>query len=177
MRNYLIRRILLIIPTLLLVSLIVFLTIRLIPGKVVDLLVAQHPQGGGPGSQVDTKAIEHMLGLDLPVQVQYWNWLSGMFHGNFGQSLWSNRKLSDEIGARIPVTFELGPHGFHHCADYRHPHWRLLGYPTRQHWGFFRTQFFYPRAFCSRLLASDGGNRIPINLVGMVAANDVHQIR
>jgi peptide/nickel transport system permease protein len=107
MRNYIIRRVLLIIPTLFLVSLIVFMTIRLIPGSVVDLLVMQHPTGGS-GQAVDVSGIRHALGLDEPMQVQYGRWMNDLFHGRFGNSLWTNRKLSDEITARLPITFELG---------------------------------------------------------------------
>lgn len=107
MRNYIIRRVLLIIPTLFLVSLIVFTTIRLIPGDVVDLLAMQRPTGGS-GEKVDVGAIRHMLGLDEAMYVQYGRWIGGMFHGDFGNSLWTDRKLSDEIATRLPVTFELG---------------------------------------------------------------------
>lgn len=107
MRNYIIRRILLIIPTLFLVSLIVFLSIRLIPGNVVDLLVMQHPTGGS-GEPVDVGAIRHALGLDEAMYTQYGKWIGAMFHGDFGKSLWTDRKLSDELTTRLPITFELG---------------------------------------------------------------------
>lgn len=108
MRDYLIRRLLLIIPTLFLVSVVVFFTVRLIPGKVIDLMVAQRPMGGTTGSQVDAEAIKHMLGLDEPIPVQYGKWMGDIFRGNFGKSLWSSLELSDEIASRLPVTFELG---------------------------------------------------------------------
>ncbi len=108
MRTYLIRRLLLIIPTLFLVSALVFLTVRLIPGKVIDQMVAQRPMGGGIGSQIDVEALKHMLGLDQSIPVQYGKWIADMFRGNFGKSLWTNLELSDEIGARMPITFELG---------------------------------------------------------------------
>jgi peptide/nickel transport system permease protein len=49
-----------------------------------------------------------MLGLDKAIHIQYGRWLSGLFHGEFGQSLWTERRLSDEIAGRLPVTFELG---------------------------------------------------------------------
>jgi peptide/nickel transport system permease protein len=107
MRNYIVRRVLLIIPTLFLVSLVVFLSVRLIPGKVVELMAMEHPTGAS-GGQIDTEAIKAMLGLDKPLLSQYGKWLNDIFHGQFGKSLWTNRQLSDEIALRLPVTFELG---------------------------------------------------------------------
>jgi peptide/nickel transport system permease protein len=109
MRNYIIRRVLLMIPTLILVSLVVFFTIRLIPGSVLDLMVQQHASATtGSGQQMDLNAMKQLLGLDKPIFVQYGLWLNDMLHGNFGHSLWSSRSLSDELALRLPVTFELG---------------------------------------------------------------------
>jgi peptide/nickel transport system permease protein len=99
---------LLIIPTLIIVSMLVFLTVRLIPGKVIDLMVAQRPMGGAGTTQIDVEAVRNMLGLDKPIYVQYGNWIADMFRGNFGKSLWSNQELSSEIISRMPITFELG---------------------------------------------------------------------
>ncbi|MDP2918603.1 MAG: ABC transporter permease [Dehalococcoidia bacterium] len=107
MRNYIIRRILLIIPTLFLVSLVVFLSVRLIPGKVVELMAMEHPTGAA-GNQIDVEAIKALLGLDKPLLTQYGKWLNDIFHGQFGKSLWTNRQLADEISLRLPITFELG---------------------------------------------------------------------
>jgi peptide/nickel transport system permease protein len=108
MRNYLIRRVLLIIPTLFLVSLVVFFTIRLIPGKVVDLMVMERAGSQGAGGQLTSEMVAEMLGLDKPIHIQYGKWIGDMFQGNFGKSLWTNRTLSSELALRLPVTFELG---------------------------------------------------------------------
>jgi peptide/nickel transport system permease protein len=99
---------LLIVPTLFLVSLVVFLSVRLIPGSVVDLMAMEHASGTGSGQQVDVEAIRHMMGLDVPLFVQYGRWLADIIHGQFGQSLWTNRNLTNELATRLPVTFELG---------------------------------------------------------------------
>jgi len=68
MRVYIIRRLLLMIPTVFLVSLIIFLMIRLIPGDIIDLMISEQLEsGGGPA---DRAALEHEMGLDVPVLVQ-----------------------------------------------------------------------------------------------------------
>ena len=108
MRAYIIRRLLLVIPTVFFVSLIIFFIIRLIPGNVVDIMVAQY---GSHGSvvQMDRKAIEHALGYDVPIIKQYGLWLGKIvLHGDFGNSLWKTTPVINDIKARWPVTFELG---------------------------------------------------------------------
>jgi len=117
MRAYIIRRLLLMVPTLFLVSLIIFFLIRLIPGDVVDAIIAQYAQGGY-FVQIDRAAIEKELGLDVPVFTQYGRWIgiwpgedgsfSGILQGDLGTSLVRTTSVSEEIGARWPVTLELG---------------------------------------------------------------------
>ncbi|MBI2830325.1 MAG: ABC transporter permease [Chloroflexi bacterium] len=117
MRDYIIRRILLLIPTLLLVTIIVFMLVRFIPGSVLDLMVSEMAQMTGD-TDLDIGALRAMLGLDVPVYVQYFRWLgvfpqaeggfAGVIQGNLGYSLWSHEPVRDMIFARFPVTFELG---------------------------------------------------------------------
>jgi peptide/nickel transport system permease protein len=105
-RDYIIRRILLLVPTLFLASLIVFFIIRLIPGNVVDLIAGQMAQFGKP---VDKEAVRRSLGLDVPLLVQYGRWIGGIIlHGDFGTSIWRNTPVAREVLARWPVTLELG---------------------------------------------------------------------
>jgi len=109
MRNYIIRRILLLVPTFLLVTVLVFMFIRLMPGSVLELMVNEMPRGSSTGGQtVDVQAIRHMLGLDQPVLSQYWDWLTHLLRGDTGKSLWNNQSVTTNIMARLPVTFELG---------------------------------------------------------------------
>jgi len=107
MRAYITRRVLLILPTVFLASLIVFFVIRLIPGSVIDLMLAQHDVSA---SVEQTRAtIEKALGLDVPVYIQYGHWMGDIIlHGDLGDSIWSGTPVSDDIAAKIPVTFELG---------------------------------------------------------------------
>ena len=74
MRTYLIRRLLLLIPTLWILTIIVFLSVRFIPGDMVDTLAAQI-MAQGTGDYIDREAMERMLGLDVPVYVQYGRWI------------------------------------------------------------------------------------------------------
>jgi peptide/nickel transport system permease protein len=108
MRSYIIRRILLMIPTVLFVTIIIFTTIRLVPGSIIDIMVADYSAYGGTISTVGKQAIEHDLGMDVPIYVQYGRWLDQIVHGNLGTALWQQAPVVDSIEARWPVTFELG---------------------------------------------------------------------
>ena len=108
MRAYVIRRLILIVPTLLLVSVLVFLTVRFIPGSVIDLMVSEMSMEASLGQQISEEYIRHSLGLDEPIQVQYWKWLTKVVRGDLGNSLWSGRSITQEMMAKLPVSFELG---------------------------------------------------------------------
>ncbi len=107
MGNYVLKRGLLIIPTLFLVSVIVFLLQRFIPGSAVDILEAQYIAMGQVN--VDRAAIMHQLGLDVPILQQYLNWMGGiLLRGDFGTSLLQGKPVLDLISSRVPATLELG---------------------------------------------------------------------
>ena len=105
MKAYLIRRLLLVIPTLFLLSILVFLSVRFIPGDVIDVMQGRL---GGLG-RVDREALERMLGLDVPAYVQYGRWIGNIFqHGSLGESLMGDWSVNEKIVGRLPVTLELG---------------------------------------------------------------------
>ena len=110
MRAYIMRRLLLIIPTLFILSLLVFLSVRFIPGDAIDVMLARMQHMGVGGGEVDREALEHELGLDVPVHVQYGRWIGGiLLHGSFGRSLFASRwKIRERIIGRLPVTIQLG---------------------------------------------------------------------
>ena len=110
MQRYVIRRLLLILLTLLLVSIIVFLMIRLIPGDIVDSMIAEMMRGGQIlGEPPDRERLERAFGIDVPIPVQYGRWIRDLLlHGSLGNSLLSGAPVLDLIGSRIGVTFELG---------------------------------------------------------------------
>jgi len=101
MRQYILRRVVLAIPTLVLVSLIVFLMMRLMPGDVATRMVEGHAYAP------TLEALRKELGLDRPVHVQYLEWMAGVLRGDFGRSYWTRQPILDEFALRFPVTLEL----------------------------------------------------------------------
>jgi len=110
MRDYIIRRLLLMIPTLFFVTVMVFLLVRLVPGDVIEIMVMQQASSQvGQESELDVDAVRHMLGLDVPIHTQYGRWIWGIVtRGDLGESLWTGRSVTEEILHRLPITFELG---------------------------------------------------------------------
>jgi peptide/nickel transport system permease protein len=113
MRVYIIRRLLLVIPTVFLVSVIIFVLIRQIPGTPADAIQAMMSDVA-----VDREAIERSLGLHDPIYVQYARWMGvfphedgryrGIFQGDFGQSWWRGVPVLKLLAEKWPVTFQLG---------------------------------------------------------------------
>jgi peptide/nickel transport system permease protein len=117
MAAYAIRRLLLIIPTFLLITILVFLSSRFIPGDVIDMMLAQM-NTSGTAADMTRENLEKALGLDAPIYVQYFRWLGvapqedggfqGIVEGNLGKSLWKNESVSKLIVERLPISLELG---------------------------------------------------------------------
>ncbi len=120
MRAYIIRRLLLILPTLFILSILVFLSVRFIPGDTIDVIVDRMEFYF---VDVDREALEGILGLDVPVYVQYGRWIGvlptpdrvtgeshfkGLLQGSFGESLMGGWAVEERIIGRLPVTIELG---------------------------------------------------------------------
>lgn len=103
MTAYVIRRILLTIPTVLIVTITVAGLIRLVPGDVAQLMIGESQYAG------DMDELRALLGTDKPFPVQYMNWLGDIvLRGDLGTSLWSGRTAVDEFTNRFPVTLQLG---------------------------------------------------------------------
>jgi len=98
---YVARRVLNIIPTLVGLSLIVFLMMRVIPGDATDVILQESP------TAVRKDELRAELGLDRPLHEQYVLWISGVVQGDFGTSFWTNRPVLDGIQRTFPVTVEL----------------------------------------------------------------------
>src|SRR3989442_8081526 len=105
MRQYVLKRLLLVVPTLLLISIIVFSLIRLIPGDVVVLMFEEKAYAK------DLDALRAKLGLDRPLYIQYFSWLGDVVQGNLGESLWTKRPVVEEMMRRVPRTLELWTFG------------------------------------------------------------------
>ena len=102
MRAYVLRRLLVAVPSLLIASLIVFTLPRLIPGDVVQLMLEEKAYGK------DLEDLRAKLGLNRPIHVQYFEWLGAIARGRFGESLWTRQPVLSELSRRLPVTATLG---------------------------------------------------------------------
>jgi peptide/nickel transport system permease protein len=101
-KRYFLRRLALAVPTLFLVSLIVFAMMRLMPGDVATRMVEGHAYAP------TLAALRHDLGLDRPMHVQYLEWIGGIVtRGDFGRSFWTRQPILEEFDRRFPVTLEL----------------------------------------------------------------------
>jgi peptide/nickel transport system permease protein len=99
--QYLIRRLLALIPVLLGISLIVFLLVHLVPGDVVSILL-------GPTTSPEARAaLRKLFGLDEPLHLQYLRWIGGVLHGDLGTSLRTGQPVLSSILDRFSVTLEL----------------------------------------------------------------------
>lgn len=104
MRQYAAKRIGLFIPTVLLVTVIVFVVMRLIPG---DPALAILSADDAAYTEQELQELRVQLGTDRPIVIQYLDWMSGLLRGDFGTSFWWNGPVMDRLGERIPVTIEL----------------------------------------------------------------------
>ena len=104
MRQYTIKRIGLFIPTVLLVTVIVFVVMRLIPG---DPALAILSADDAAYTEDELRLLRIELGTDRPLVIQYVGWIGGLARGDFGTSFWWGGPVIDRLGERIPVTIEL----------------------------------------------------------------------
>ncbi len=99
--NHLLRRLLLILPTLFGVSLIVFILLRVIPGDPIAMMI---PPGA---TEADIDHLRQLYGLDKPIFEQYIVWFGEVLHGDFGTSISLRQDVVQLILSRLPVTLEL----------------------------------------------------------------------
>ena len=107
MRTYVLRRLVLFVPTLLGVSILIFVLMRLVPGDIAEILVYQSGSESSAIQQKQIRQIRQELGLDRPVVVQYLAWMGGALRGDFGQSYMQRRPVSDILRERVPRSIEL----------------------------------------------------------------------
>ena len=111
MTTYIIRRLIHAVIVLFLVTIIVFLVMRLLPGDPLIIYVAQTAElEAMPPEMLDE--LRHEFGLDKPIMVQYVNWILGICRGDFGTSIFYREKVSKLLLERFPVTIHLGVFSF-----------------------------------------------------------------
>ncbi|WP_026907195.1 ABC transporter permease [Paucisalibacillus globulus] len=98
---YFVRRIILLLVTVVLVSLITFAVFQIIPGDPIRIML------GPEADEARVETLEKQLGLDQPLPMQYVNWISGVFTGDLGDSIRFSRPVSELIADRLPVTLSL----------------------------------------------------------------------
>jgi peptide/nickel transport system permease protein len=99
--RYLLRRLLLSVPLLFVVSILTFLMVAIVPGDpAVRILGAGH-------SATEYQALDQKLGLTAPLLVQYWHWVDGVLHGSLGTSLFTNQAVTGALAQRLPTTVWL----------------------------------------------------------------------
>ena len=110
MTTYIIRRVLIGLIILLLVTMLVFLLIHLLPGDPLMLYIQNfNPSSAGIATgSVEYKALLHQYGLDRPLPVQYWDWLSHVFRGDLGKSIGIGQDITKLIADAMPRTAYIG---------------------------------------------------------------------
>ncbi|HUJ74757.1 MAG TPA: microcin ABC transporter permease, partial [bacterium] len=127
MAAYLVKRILLMIPTLFGIILITFLVLQLVPGGPVERMLAQLRQGqqgseagslglgalGGRPGQIELRQeqidyLNKLYGFDQPLPLQFWGWLKRLFTFNFGDSYYRHRSVVRLVEDKLPVSLSLG---------------------------------------------------------------------
>ena len=104
MLAYILRRLLIMIPTLVAISIISFIIIQLPPGDFLTQYVAELVERGEMVDQAELEALQNRFGLDQPFYVQYMRWAWNFIHGDFGHSFEWNKPVSELIGERLGLT-------------------------------------------------------------------------
>jgi len=103
-QRYIIRRVVLAIPTVFLVVAFTFSIVRLVPGDVVQIMMSERPYA----TAADMEAMRRDLGLDRPIPAQFVSYVGDALRGDLGESPWTQRSVTSEIKGRLPITLELG---------------------------------------------------------------------
>src|SRR5262245_20585720 len=102
--SYVMRRLLMTIPTLLGVAAVIFFVLRVVPGDIVELKLR------GEGGTVSHETVERErtnLGLNRPLIVQFGDWMGGLARGDLGKSMWSGRDVASEIWVRLQLSVQI----------------------------------------------------------------------
>ena len=150
MLRFVVRRLLLLVPILLGLSILVFAWIRALPGSPADVLLGER------ATPAAIARVRHEYGLDKPVYVQYFNYLKTTTSLAFGVSIASRRKVTEEIGTRFPATVELALSAMLFAL--------VLGIPL----GFLTAKYYGSVGDQVGLLASLIGISIPIFFLGLM---------
>ncbi len=110
MGTYVVRRLIQAIIVILIVTVFVFIGMRLLPGDPIFMLFNPNQLQNYTEEQLDQ--IRHEAGLDKPLVVQYFDWLGGVFQGNLGSSIMTKEPITKDLAKRIPITVYIGALAF-----------------------------------------------------------------
>ena len=105
MTGYIVKRLLMVIPTILFVTSTIFILIQLIPGDVITNMLVDFQYRY---SERDMESVRESLGIDVPIYVQYFRWMWDLLQGDLGRSLYTNRSVTQDVLAKLPISLELG---------------------------------------------------------------------
>ncbi len=106
MISFIIRRLIQSVVVLLIVTILVFLAMRLLPGDPIRMIITASNTESFTEEQI--AEVRHQYGLDRPLVIQYFNWLGDILHGDLGDSILQKVPVSDEVIRRIPITLHIG---------------------------------------------------------------------
>lgn len=107
MYSYMMRRLVLFVPTLIGVTVLIFFLMRLVPGDIAEILAMSEDGETGKVVEREIEQIRKELGLDRPVVVQYFSWIGHLAQGDFEFSYWDQRPVAEIIQERFPISMEL----------------------------------------------------------------------
>lgn len=106
--NYVLRRLVFMVPTLLAISIVSFAIVQLPPGDFLDTYISTLEADGGDISSIEVENLRKRYRLDEPLVIQYWQWITGiLFEGDFGWSFQYQRPVSDVLWDRVGLTFVI----------------------------------------------------------------------
>ena len=108
MQAYIIKRVLLVIPTVVLATMVVFIILRIVPGDpALAILLSEAQEGDAKFAQEELDALRKKLGTDKPIHVQYVIWLWNVLQLDFGLSFWDEKPITERVIKKFPITLEL----------------------------------------------------------------------
>src|SRR3972149_7268390 len=106
MTTFIIRRLLQSIIVFILITILVFIVMRALPCDPIYMIISRAASETATSMQLDV--LRHQYGLDRPLMVQYFSWLNGVFHGDFGVSILTNTDIRQALFRRLPITLHIG---------------------------------------------------------------------
>lgn len=108
MQAYIIKRVLLVIPTVVLATMVVFIILRIVPGDpALAILLSEAQEGDAKFAQEELDALRKKLGTDKPIHVQYVIWFWNVIQLDFGLSFWDEKPITERVLKKFPITLEL----------------------------------------------------------------------